>query len=192
MENRRQSPLRSTLAVFILVVGLISVAAADDKNRGRLIEKEGRIIMNAKEIIGIMDQLLRKEFSRYEAEKLFGTVADDSNPNVLALKSKLPQAERISLQMVEISGQKHLAGIHIKFRASFGINLQDLIGAYGSFRVMPRLKPGQPVPHAFDVNGKDYKGILRLGLEAGEGSSRKIREIVFARNLDSMNKLHAK
>lgn len=197
MEHRRLAPLWLS-SVFVCLIGCspnaayagqsldskapswnaVKVAEAPAQRSDRDVERK---IMDPAALRQIMERFLHESFDVEEAEKILGPVANDSNPNSLTLDPKAESVERASLGMIDHDGTPFLSYMYLKFSGPVKIDLAPLIAAYGPVRKLPRLKPDQPTPHVFDVEGQDYSGGLMLGLEPGKGNLRLVRTIRFAR-----------
>jgi hypothetical protein len=139
--------------------------------------------MTPENMLDLMDRFLRKDFDLKKAQVLFGPVIDASNPNNFVAQPRDGTIERLVYGSVDLDEFRLLMSIAIKYKVPKQTDLAPLIRALGDPRRGARLKPDQPRPHIFDVNGDDFTGMLKLGLVPGEGLIRDMVTLQIVRIL---------
>jgi hypothetical protein len=131
----------------------------------------------AQTIVAMTLRFLDPGFDRADAEVMLGPVVSGQSPGTLVLKARDASIERASLEIIHIAGREFLSMIYLKYSSPVAIDIGSLVDRFGPPRVLPRLKPNQPIPHAFDVPTQHFTGGLLLGIDPDGGSVRGIRTI---------------
>jgi len=193
MEHRGCNTLRRTCAIITFALVLTPCLTLDaiatifwqrTHFEVRFVDEENvkkSPAMDSKSLVNAQLSFLTKEFQVEEAEELWGEIEIKTNANNLFLTPKYDWIERVSLGFVDENGKKFFSSISIDLKESTSIDTNNLIAAFGEPNELPRLKPNQPHPYSFEVQGKDFSGHLTIGLEPGKGRFRNLKGFDFVR-----------
>lgn len=192
METRKYGALRRASAIICALL-LTPCMALDASTRSfwqgthfaaRFVD-EGEMkkppVMDSQSLVDAMLSFLNKDFDVETAERIWGEIDITTNPYNLFLRPKYDWVERVSLGFFDKDGERLFSSIFVDLKESSPINMNKLIAAFGEPEESPRLKPNQPRPHSFEVQGQDFSGYLTIGLDPGKGKIRGLRDFGFVR-----------
>ncbi len=119
-----------------------------------------RANMDSKEILSLIDVVVAQQLKVSRAEEIFGP-AEDTSPTQIQVE---PRDERFEYVILETfpKAPDIVISVAIRILQPSPCDLAFFDKIFGKPRILPRLKPDQPIPHVYDLSYKGKRGRLML------------------------------
>lgn len=121
---------------------------------------EPKTNMDPKEILSLVDLVVAQQLKVSRAEEIFGP-PEDKSPTQIQVE---PRDDRFEYVILETFPQSPdiVISVAIRILQPSPCDFAFFDKAFGKPRILPRLKPDQPIPHVYDLTYKGKRGRLML------------------------------